>query len=277
MNALAVIALAKRLRTLIARGSHRSELLETCDLLDVAIEAPAPATDLAPPPASDAEQTPRAASSAALEAASQPDSAGAGGGACALPPGWHETPDNMLYYGTEYLRAACVWMYQGQWYWLPRSDRKQQAYPPAPTMLQAMAAALGLTLRDSGDGFLVCTLVGPDVLWAPVTVLDRLTDRESCARAALERYHARQQLERQSPPPAPDTQAVERAALAGECKCWTLPGGKRQVNRWCALHAAEWQTYAEQQAAAMHPDGSPRAGCEVCGSPELDPRERGLR
>jgi hypothetical protein len=61
-----------------------------------------------------------------------------------------------------------------------------------------------------------------------------------------------------------------------ECKCWHVVG-KRIANRWCSLHASEWQTLAEQRSE-LHDDGTPRAGCGYCAStPELDARERGLR
>jgi hypothetical protein len=69
------------------------------------------------------------------------------------------------------------------------------------------------------------------------------------------------QAEVEQPAPAPQP----------ECKCWWPNSGKRQATRWCSLHAAEWQTFAEQSAGELdprergvHPDGTPRAGCDVC-------------
>jgi hypothetical protein len=79
------------------------------------------------------------------------------------------------------------------------------------------------------------------------------------------------------------------SAATSDCKFWWPNSGKRQATRWCSLHAAEWQTFAEQSAGELdprergarvrsllgswraedealgtHPDGTPRAGCDVC-------------
>lgn len=75
----------------------------------------------------------------------------------------------------------------------------------------------------------------------------------------------------------PDIAFQADAMLRATCKCWQLPAGGRQANRWCSLHASEWQTLAEQRSADVHEDGTPRAGCGYCAStPELDRRERGV-
>jgi hypothetical protein len=113
---------------------------------------------------------------------------------------------------------------------------------------------------------------------------------DACARTALEAFHARHQPATAAcrhcrgplgecachdPDVAFQADAMLRAA---ECKCWYVPpDNKRIANRWCSLHASEWQTLAEQRSE-LHDDGTPRAGCGYCAStPELDARERGLR
>jgi hypothetical protein len=263
MNALAVIALSKRLRTLIARGSHRSELLETCDLLDVAIESPDTQTP-APPPALTPSLPPDPPPESKSET-SQPMQSEGGAGA-SLPSGWIAMSGHLR-------DGACLHSATGSqvrdhltrgWFWvsgIDPCDGNECLSGRANSRDQAMCAALGIELLDSPNtesgGWTrvwLCSLV-TDSFGAFV----RFYDPDDCARAALERYHAQQ-----SKPSAP-------AAEWPECKCWQLPAGGRQANRWCSLHAAEWQTFAEQSAGELdprergvHPDGTSRAGCDVC-------------
>jgi hypothetical protein len=326
MNALAVIALSKRLRTLIARGSHRSELLETCDLLDVAIESPDTKTP-APPPALTPSLPPDPPPESKSEP-SQPMQSDGGAGA-SLPSGWRVCrPCNctMLCYGPDHLNSPVVWRIRTGAYGWTRIGG-DGAEGEAPTLLQAMCAALGIEIRRAYPFFVAVTT--GDVMKALVSRMDASASREACARLALERHHAQQsapavraeadelrKAARELTAPmraqidpvlrafeadgivasAPPNQQRDRhfddvgsTLFAPDCKCWPLSGGRRQVNRWCSLHAAEWQTFAEQSAGELdprergarvrtllgswraedealgtHPDGTSRAGCDVC-------------
>jgi hypothetical protein len=162
----------------------------------------------------------------------------------------------------------------GTWWWQtgPGAIVKH-----APTMLQAMCAALGIELLQTLYGSWYAKGVG--------NTGARLTADEA-AKDALEAFHARQQKPATpacvgcEPPgcgscdprtPAqsiaernaitvgdlvglrrledatPDTAAVERAADDYErCLCW-VGHDSRRASRWCPVngHAAEWRTLAE--------------------------------
>lgn len=236
--------------------------------------APPPAAEPSPPPAP------------------MPADPAAEGRLLTLPSGWRATrePEANNDENYAYVTGQPVW--GPHWSGWSYSNRAPFGVADgfAPTMLQAMCAALGLKVQHhDGDGIASArTTVSGDGIGCSYIV----GVGDDCARAALEAYHAQQQA------PAIRAEADEMRAAAREltapmrasdkhagirapgCKCWTLPSGARQATRWCELpgHAAEWRTFAELQATAdAHADGSPRAGCAVCASsPELDRRERGL-
>lgn len=290
MNALAVIALSKRLRTLIARGSHRSELLETCGLLDVAIESPDTKTP-APPPALTLSLPPDPPPESKSEP-SQPMQSEGGAGA-SLPSGWSEYREAWSYGASNIKRVQILGWGAGS-YFQAYDENFKQIPGQHKSLVQAMCAALGIRLHEQrpAPGTFVAVL-NDSVALSGARPIEGADD---CARAALERYHAQQQALKVQPGtpatahPRPAGQARDADAHAGAarlalgsseatgqptqqatpCKCWQV-NGKRQVNRYCSLHAAEWQTFAEQSAGELdprergvHPDGTSRAGCDVC-------------
>jgi hypothetical protein len=202
------------------------------------------------------------------------------GGAEALPAGWRRTrpTEANCQVDYEHVDGVTVWgLHALGWSYC--------CHPPygicdgtAPTMLQAMCAALGIAIEPFAPGGFRAW-IGEDWHFAGTR------DADVCARKALERLHARQQP---APAAALRQEADEIRKAAREltapmhraddaCKCTYRPDGHRDVSRFCPLHGASWQTLAEQRSE-LHDDGTPRAGCAVClGTPELDARERGLR
>jgi hypothetical protein len=213
-----------------------------------------PLKDLAPSPPPHTEQPPTLPPS--VESSEPADTAAVGQG-LTLPPGWrattHEDANSPENY--EHTSKRCVWGPHGDgWSYCSR--------PPfgvadghAPTMLQAMCAALGLGEPHRSETTKCWFMrVGNEA--------DAIgyTDGDACMRDALERHHAHQQAKMPDPIKVEVSRAMPdgAAVLVAPCRCWTVGGGIRSVNRWCPLHAAEWRTLAEQ------------------GTPELDARERGM-
>lgn len=126
-----------------------------------------------------------------------------------LPPGWalEEHSDWIVYkHGN---RGAGVYqppIGRDDWSW-----RSACGSGRAPTRPQAMCAALGIVVQRNGDLF-CCNLV----LIAPGEML-AFTDEDSCARAALEAFHARQQHPT-TPTPEPVASVGESAPNAWDCR-----------------------------------------------------------
>lgn len=250
---------------LLAASRAAREVALAADTLAVRLKRLA---DSAPPPAPLLPAqlaTPQPIEASAPVSAHQASEAPSGGAELSLPSGWHAVGDTRWVYGSRFWERSA-----------PRVDRfgneSLRAFtantgwcvsPWPSTLLQAMCAALGIALQwcqcEENDCKRVSAYLGDEQI-----AFSDVSD-DGCARDALEAFHARQQ---------PTLLGVR----APGCKCRTLPGGARQVNRYCELseHASEWQTLAEQRSADVHEDGTPRAGCAVCSSPELDRRERGV-
>jgi hypothetical protein len=113
------------------------------------------------------------------------------GGARVLPSGWRETigprRDGSLRWHAltgEYVEESLPeLLHKGAWFYQP-AGRHPGGH--APTMLQAMCAALGITLEQTPGRFWVARRDG-------VAITGLGFDKEHCVRAALERYHAQQQ------------------------------------------------------------------------------------
>lgn len=170
-----------------------------CDRLESPPPAPLLAAHSTP-----AEDAPTPSVTAEHSEPGQPHSGGGAG--ASLPSGWTRaypveanSPENY-----EHVSGATVWgpLASGGWSACTNGDGVRDA--SGPTMLQAMCAALGIELRPDRtgyEGYVVAVTTG-DTMRALVSVYDRCADSESCARAALERFHALQQ-----PAPAPEAPA----------------------------------------------------------------------
>ena len=190
------------------------------------------------------------------------------GGAEALPSGWTAHCDygaGCFQHEGGNARVQGDGKHSGTWWW---QTGPGAAVKHAPTKLQAMCAALGIELLNPNPE----TWYGT---WPGAIGAHYCYTADEAAQRALERYHAQKHGSRTEAPVSERTRRI-REQQAAECKCWHV-SGKRIANRWCSLHASEWQTLAEQRSE-LHEDGTPRAGCGYCAStPELDARERGLR
>jgi hypothetical protein len=224
-----------------------------------------PLKHLAPTPSPQTEQPPPLPPS--VESSQPADAAVTGRVLPALPAGWGEHCDYAAGCFQHDGGDACV---QGDgkhpdtWWW---QTGPGAAVKHAPTMLQAMCAALGLKLSRMRGRF-ACL---DDRCWESLADSLAFDDIESCAADALERFHARQQK------PATPSIAERNAITVGEmlglrrledattqpdphpcCKCWTVGVSDgtthRSVNRWCSIpaHAAEWQTLAEQGSPELN-------------------------
>lgn len=211
--------------------------------------------------------------------AHQASEAPSGGAELSLPAGWRKCTVCERFPCFVYGHSACVvdagyTVYErhgGGWNW---TNCAGDVEGTAPTMLQAMCAALGLGEPHALQAGGWALRVGDEA-----NVYAEDTADEAC-RSALKRFHARQQpalsLEMLGKPLA---RLREQEAREGGCECRWL-SNKRSPSRWCRVeeHASEWRTLAEQRSADVHEDGTPRAGCGYCAStPELDASERGLR
>jgi hypothetical protein len=242
-----------------------------------------PLKDLAPSPPPHTEQPPTLPPS--VESSEPADTAAVGQG-LTLPPGWrattHEDANSPENY--EHTSKRCVWGPHGDgWSYCSR--------PPfgvadghAPTMLQAMCAALGINVREYNGHWSAQLAIerGTD---AECFLCIGATDADTCARLALERHHARQQAktperaqsiaernaitvgdllglrtdaDREAIAKAADDFIAQAADDYERCQCW-VGHDSRRPSRWCPVdgHAAEWRTFAEQ------------------GTPDLSAEERG--
>lgn len=168
----------------------------------------------------------------AVEAAKLADASEGATGGCALPSGWMQRGD-AWWYGERTEVGKCD---NGEWGWVASTGRGT-----APTMLQAMCAALGIRYAQdaiSGNYYATCAS-SPDL----VRDERRIKSWKACCIAALEAFHARQQ-------PVPKPSATPAAPT---------------VERLLELAAEAVKVADDMRAAALDAEGWAARARAACG------------